>query len=333
QSHLSGFNGSSNCHGFANAIMKRSWDDDFSSFAYWDLSCEEEEAINICATEGIMYASTFMGKLTEVSNSSSADIIIYEENYPGFGWTVDHSAVNIGGGYYISKWESGGPVVRHRDCGVPSSYYQPGKPQQFRIRYFSYDASQSNTSLPTCSGGGCTAPNLNIGSCIYCGCNYNNTFSFNATSGFTNHDWQVFGGTITNNYGYMIKVSKPGGGYITVTLTARDNCSDIQSTTRNYWVPPCSGPPYYIVNNNNHITVNLPVLTLEEGGKESSNNFKEIGEESTVALFSLGGQLLYKQSTPYEQLQLRLDRPLSPGIYVLKIDTPFGSYSEKLLIH
>ncbi|MFH6985913.1 hypothetical protein [Marinoscillum luteum] len=72
-------------------------------------------------------------------------------------------------------------------------------------------------------------------SCIECDCRTGSgDFMFIATSGWDTYNWSVSGGTITYDFGYYIYVSKPGGGYLGVNVTAEDDwpfCSD----TYDYW--------------------------------------------------------------------------------------------------
>ncbi|MEM9260274.1 MAG: T9SS type A sorting domain-containing protein, partial [Bacteroidota bacterium] len=125
-----------------------------------------------------------------------------------------------------------------------------------------------------------------------------------------------------------IYVSKPGGGYLGVNLYATDYaCNTQHYKYKYYYLPSCGGGSPWYINNPGHITVKLPDDPVDPVGKTQVTD----GAKS-ISIIGLDGRIYHQQTAYGEQAELVLDRPLTTGVYVLRISTELGEYSEKILI-
>lgn len=328
---VTGASGNANCHGFATEYLKENY-----QLGYVDCynpSSSDLNAINDCATASFSFFSSLYSLLEPTTaGASDVDVITYEESING-SWVVHHSAVNLKyNGYYLSKWESCGPVVRHYATSIGLPYYQSNN-SSFRIRYW----REKPVSEPTC-----TTPSLSLSACTSCSCATSEGYFLvsGSSSGWTNHSWSVSGAAIAWNFGSYIYVDKPGGGSVGVTLTATySECNETKSKYESYNFPYCSsgGFSYYRMDREPDVSLGTDKKTIRIVLPEAFNtllNGPELSKGTlNVNVYRLDGRLLTQQVIHPDQPVLDLERVPEPGIYVVNVyNRDQKIISEKLAI-
>lgn len=311
---IGNYSSGSNCHGFAMEYLEENY-----NLGYVDCynpTSSDLSAINDCATAGFSMFNSLAG-LLELTTQGASDvaIITYEQNFSG-SWVVHHSAVDLKyNGYFLSKWESCGPVVRHYATTIGLPYYQ-SQNNNFRIQYWRKKVTQPQP---------CTTPSLTLSACTSCSCATSQGYFLvsGSSSGWTNHSWSVSGAGIAWNMGSYIYVNKPGGGYVGVTLTATYTaCNETKSKYQSFYFPYCSGGGYYYqMSGGPDVTLDANQRTLRVVLPEEFTEGVRVGEgsELTVQLYRLDGRLISEQSVSAEQPVLDLEVVPESGIYIVNV--------------
>ncbi len=305
------YSSGSNCHGFAVRYLIKGFN--VGSPGCGSPTQSQHDMIRDCVGATSHTWTTVANTYFESGTSSDHTAVMYWV-YLNNQWEATHTAVKIGGAYYMSKWENGGPVKKHLIHEVPSQYYQQGN-GNYKYTYHKLKSQHYSPGSPTLYY---NVPTLTLTACTSCSCDTSEGwFIANAASGYTNYNWSVSGAAIMYNAGSYIYINKPGGGSVGVTVQATPaSCPPLgpNSKYQSFNFPYCSGGGYYY-----RLTTNSLKLEINDYSQLKADRVTPGADSETVniQIHDLNGRLYLNQNIPLSNPYVELCDPLERGLYVV----------------